>query len=155
MNKKKKKLNDIITDQERGNDQFQQEKKEEEEETTSTAEWINKHGLSWPSKGTQERLTETLEERENRLSKLSNAIKTVIECVGEDPDREGLLKTPRRYAEALLTFTRGYEQDIKTVINDALFHEDHDEMVVVKHIEFFSLCEHHLVPFAGKVKKNK
>ncbi|KAJ1678043.1 hypothetical protein EV182_004898, partial [Spiromyces aspiralis] len=107
------------------------------------------NGLSWPSIGTKERLTESPEMREKRISRMSEAVRTILECIGEDPDREGLLKTPERYAKALMFFTKGYEQSIK--VNEALFDEDHEEMVIVKDIDIFSLCEHHLVPFIGKV----
>ena len=77
-------------------------------------------------------------------------IRHILKAIGEDPDREGLLKTPHRVAEALAFLTRGYEMDPAKVINDALFTEEYEEMIVQKDIDFFSLCEHHLLPFFGK-----
>ncbi|MCJ1484013.1 GTP cyclohydrolase 1 [Schaereria dolodes] len=108
-------------------------------------------GLSWPSLGTRERLEGTPEQAEERLEKLEGAIKTILECIGEDPEREGLRGTPERYAKAMLFFTKGYEENVRDLVNGAVFHEDHDELVIVKDIEVFSLCEHHMVPFTGKM----
>ena len=71
--------------------------------------------------------------------------------VGEQPDREGLIRTPRRYVKALQDLTKGYREDPEQVLQGALFNVDYDEMVIVKDIEMFSLCEHHLLPFFGKV----
>ncbi|KAF2179841.1 GTP cyclohydrolase I [Zopfia rhizophila CBS 207.26] len=112
---------------------------------------IDFDGLSWPSRGTRERKEATEEQKEERLANLTGAVRTILECVGEDPDREGLLDTPERYAKALLFFTKGYEENLRDIVNGAVFHEDHDELVIVKDIEIFSLCEHHLVPFTGKM----
>lgn len=87
-----------------------------------------------------------------RLQKLEGAITTILECIGEDPEREGLRGTPERYAKAMLFFTKGYEENVRDLVNGAVFMEDHDELVIVKDIELFSLCEHHMVPFTGKVR---
>jgi GTP cyclohydrolase I len=77
-------------------------------------------------------------------------VRRQIELVGENPDRDGLLRTPKRVSEAMSFFTRGYHQEPKTVLNDALFEATSDEMIIVKDIDFYSLCEHHLLPFFGK-----
>lgn len=77
-------------------------------------------------------------------------IRFILKALGENPDREGLKKTPSRVAEALTFLTRGYRMDADKIINDALFTEEYEEMIVQKDIDFFSLCEHHLLPFFGK-----
>ena len=81
---------------------------------------------------------------------MEEQVRHILKALGEDPNREGLLKTPQRVAEALAFLTQGYRLDPGKVINDALFTEDYEEMIVQKDIDFFSLCEHHLLPFFGK-----
>ncbi len=90
---------------------------------------------------------------ENKLdkNKTKNLITDLLVQIGEDPTREGLLTTPKRVAEAYEFLTKGYNQDIEEVINDAIFTEKYDEMVLVKNIDFYSMCEHHMLPFYGKV----
>ncbi|KAK9722289.1 GTP cyclohydrolase 1 [Basidiobolus ranarum] len=112
---------------------------------------IDLDGLSYPSLGTKARLEETEDQKEARIQKIAGAVKTILDCIGEDTDREGLIKTPERYAKALMFFSQGYEQNIRDLVNEAVFDEDHEEMVIVRDIDIFSLCEHHMVPFTGKV----
>lgn len=112
---------------------------------------MDKDGLGWPAKKTLDRLNHTPEQAAANQARLAGAVKTMLECLGEDPDREGLQATPERYAKALLWMTRGYEERLSDVIANAIFDEDHDEMVIVRDIEISSLCEHHLVPFKGKI----
>ena len=81
---------------------------------------------------------------------ISELIEQLLRQIGEDPTREGLKKTPERYEKALRYLTSGYKQDITEVLNGAIYEEEYDEMVAVRDIELFSLCEHHLLPFYGK-----
>ena len=81
---------------------------------------------------------------------LEDTIRALLSEIGEDPSREGLLKTPSRVAESMRFLTRGYGQKVEDILNGALFTEENKEMVVVRDIDFFSLCEHHLLPFFGK-----
>ena len=84
------------------------------------------------------------------LDELAVHYKAILKLLGEDPEREGLQKTPMRVAKAMQILTRGYTQDPHKVLTDALFEEHYDQMVIVKDIDFFSMCEHHMLPFYGK-----
>lgn len=85
-----------------------------------------------------------------REAEIGHLITQLIRYLGENPEREGLIRTPERVARSLLFLTSGYEQDLDEVINGAVYAEPYDEMVLVKDIELYSLCEHHLLPFYGK-----
>lgn len=88
---------------------------------------------------------------ENSRIKFENLVKQMLEILGEDSNREGLIKTPARVAKAYEFLTSGYSQNPKDVLNDALFSSSNNEMVLIKDIEFYSLCEHHLLPIIGRV----
>ena len=85
------------------------------------------------------------------IEELADHYKEVLKLLGEDPEREGLEKTPMRVAKAMQTLTKGYQMDAHKILTDALFKENYNQMVIVKDIDFFSLCEHHMLPFYGKV----
>ena len=84
------------------------------------------------------------------ISKIEEITKQLLEEIGENPNREGLIKTPLRVSKAWEFFSKGYKEDLDVIINDAIFEEDARDMVIVRDVEFFSLCEHHLIPFFGK-----
>ena len=87
---------------------------------------------------------------EQCVAEMAEHYKAILKLLGEDPDREGLLKSPERIAKAMLFFTNGYDLEPEEILRSAMFHEDYKQMVVVKDIELYSLCEHHMVPFVGK-----
>jgi len=88
--------------------------------------------------------------REEQTTKLSAVYREVLQDIGENPNREGLLKTPERVAKAMQFMTQGYQMDAKAILQSAVFRTDHSEMVFVKDIELYSMCEHHMLPFFGR-----
>jgi GTP cyclohydrolase I len=105
-------------------------------------------GLEWPQylKGAERPAGPAPEDR----AAIEDAVRKILARLGEDPAREGLEKTPRRVAESLEFLTSGYAEDVDALVGGAIYHEDVDEMVVVKDMELYSLCEHHLLPMFGK-----
>eukprot|EP00096_Caligus_rogercresseyi_P014125 TRINITY_DN6653_c0_g1_i1.p1 TRINITY_DN6653_c0_g1~~TRINITY_DN6653_c0_g1_i1.p1 ORF type:complete len:220 (-),score=79.72 TRINITY_DN6653_c0_g1_i1:74-733(-) len=91
------------------------------------------------------------DQKDHSIPVMAEHYKQIIRSMGEDPERSGLKDTPLRAAKAMMFFSKGYDDSIENAVKSAVFDENHDEMVVVKDIEMFSLCEHHLVPFIGKV----
>ena len=90
-------------------------------------------------------------EKPEATEALAASVKVALQQIGEDPNREGLVKTPHRVGKALQFLTKGYNEDPESILRSALFEEDYRQMVVVKDIDFYSLCEHHMLPFFGKV----
>ena len=91
------------------------------------------------------------EDREKRIEGLMECCSKMLSYIGEDVEREGLVKTPERVARAILDTTSGYDEDPEAILRKAMFKEDYSQMVIVKDIDFYSLCEHHILPFFGKV----
>lgn len=91
-----------------------------------------------------------MKQSDPRPKELSAHIADILRLIGEDPQREGLVKTPQRVAKAMMDLTRGYSQDPIAILQSARFREDYNQMVIVKDIPFYSLCEHHMLPFYGK-----
>ncbi len=91
-----------------------------------------------------------MQDKNQQQTELAKVYKEVLSLIGEDPQREGLIKTPERVAKALQFLTQGYNQSPEEILKGAMFKEDYRQMVIVKDIEFYSMCEHHMIPFFGK-----
>lgn len=98
-----------------------------------------------------ERSTREINRLDNKqLGRLANSFREILETIGEDPDRQGLLKTPERAARAFEFLTQGYRQSVEQIVNNAIFDSDASEIILVQDIELYSMCEHHLLPFIGR-----
>ena len=106
--------------------------------------------MSFPTEHDREESNKITKEVSTPADQLAQFYHGILTEVGEDPTREGLLKTPDRAAKAMRFFTQGYSQSLETLMNGAVFQEDNNQMIVLRDIEFYSQCEHHLVPFFGK-----
>lgn len=106
--------------------------------------------MSFPAERDREKCNENAQETSLSADPLAQLYQGLLQEVGEDPSREGLLKTPDRAAKAMRFFTQGYHQTVESLLNGAVFQEDNNQMIVLRDIEFYSQCEHHLVPFFGK-----
>jgi GTP cyclohydrolase I len=95
-------------------------------------------------------MKEPKEAKRPRLRAFRSEVRSILKAIGEDPDRQGLEKTPQRVETALRWLTRGYDVSVEDIIGDAVFAEDHEEMILVRDIEMYSLCEHHMLPFWGR-----
>lgn len=95
-------------------------------------------------------MTQTFIPSENTTNEIAQHVVSLLQHIGEDPQREGLVNTPKRVGDAMQFLTQGYQQDPEAILRSALFEEDYRQMVVVKDITFYSLCEHHMLPFFGK-----
>lgn len=109
---------------------------------------MQKSAIKFPIMHQRVYIVRNLQITEDRI--MEKEIRKILEALGEDPEREGLKDTPRRVKKSWEFLTRGYRQDIKDVINGAIFEEPCDDMIIVKDIEFYSMCEHHMLPFFGK-----